>query len=95
MQWACATLSSVVCPVLQYFSTLSNKRHDFRRKNLLNTKCVSIFCTIYCETFLALRRTEREMIRNVYWSARKIPDFPVKSDYNLNSLSVFSKNDQI
>jgi hypothetical protein len=32
-------LSSVACPRLQYFSTLSHKRHDIR-KELLNTKCV-------------------------------------------------------
>jgi hypothetical protein len=32
-------LSSVVCPTLQYFSTLSHKRHGFRGK-LLNIKCV-------------------------------------------------------
>jgi hypothetical protein len=31
--------SSVACPVLQYFYTLTHKLHDIR-KNLLNTKCV-------------------------------------------------------
>jgi len=33
-------LSSVACPALQYFPTLSHKRHDFRKEKLLNTKCV-------------------------------------------------------
>jgi hypothetical protein len=33
-------LSSVVCPAVPYFSTLSHKRQDFREKKLLNTKCV-------------------------------------------------------
>jgi len=32
-------LSSVACPALPYFPTLSHKGYDFR-ENLLNTKCV-------------------------------------------------------
>ena len=40
MQSACAVLPSVACHALQYFSTLSHKRHDFRGKKLLNVKCV-------------------------------------------------------
>jgi len=34
-------LSSVACPVVQYFSTFSHKRNDFRKKmKLLKLKCV-------------------------------------------------------
>ena len=32
-------LSSLACPSLLYFSTLSHERHDFREKKLLNRKC--------------------------------------------------------
>ena len=38
-----AILSSVACPVLQYFSTFSHKRQDFRKKKLLNTKYVFFY----------------------------------------------------
>jgi hypothetical protein len=44
MQCACAVLSSVGYPALQYISTLSHKRKDFRKKMLFEHKmCFSIF----------------------------------------------------
>ena len=38
----------VTCTPLHYFSKLSHKRHDFRKKkNLLNVKCVLIFAVTF------------------------------------------------
>ena len=49
MQCAYAILSSVTCPVLQYFSTFSHKRHDFRKKNKVteHKMCFLIFSTTF------------------------------------------------
>ena len=45
----------------------------FLGKKLLNTKCVFWFpVQLLSETFLILRRTERDMIKNVYRSACKV-----------------------
>ena len=44
-------LSPVTCLALLYFSTLSYKRLDFRKK-LLNIKCVLISFTISVQKFL-------------------------------------------
>jgi len=44
MQSTCAMLASVVCPDVQYFSTLSHKRNDLKK---LNMKCVLIFSTTH------------------------------------------------
>ena len=65
----------VACPAVQYFSTLSHKRHNFRKKQkLLNTKCVFWFSVqSLFETFFVLRRNERGMIKNEYWSSCKVP----------------------
>ena len=42
-KFACVVLSSVVCPALLYFSTLFHKRHDFRKKKVMDIKYVLIF----------------------------------------------------
>jgi hypothetical protein len=74
MQCACAILSSVASPAVPYIATLFHKRQDFRKKKkkLLYTKCVLISSINLSETFLIPRRTERDIIKNVYWSTCKV-----------------------
>jgi len=46
----------------------------FRKKKDIDHKmCVLIFFTTFFETFLIIGRTERDMIKNVYWSSCKVP----------------------
>ena len=64
-----ALLPSVAFPVLLYFSTLPHKLYDLRKK-------VSVFrfsLQIWSETFLILRRNERDIIKIVYWSSCILP----------------------
>jgi len=57
-------------PIMQYFSTLSHKWHDFRKKKvLLDIKSVFWFSLqLLSETFLILRRNERDAFINVHIS---------------------------
>jgi hypothetical protein len=74
-------LSSVARLAVPYFSTLSHKRHDFRKKMLLNIKCVFWFSVqLLSETFLVLRRIHRDIIINVHRSSCKVP--LLLSDFN-------------
>jgi hypothetical protein len=61
-----------------YFSTLSHKRHDFRKKKkLLNIKCVLIFSANLSETFLTLRIIQQDIVINVKTFSCKVPDILV------------------
>ena len=66
----------IICGLwLHYiFFTLSHKRHVFRKKTLLNIKCVSRFSLqLLCETLVILRRIQRDIVTNVKTFSCKIP----------------------
>jgi len=61
--------------------TYSHKRHDFqKKKKLLNIKFLFHFSLeLLSEPFLILRRIQRGVVKNVYWTLRcKIPVILVK-----------------
>jgi hypothetical protein len=74
MQCPCHAFSSTSCPALQNVSIFSHKRHDFRKKKLLSTKCVvrGSICLIE-EKYFILGRNERNMTKNIRLSASKVP----------------------
>jgi hypothetical protein len=60
MQCACTIMSSVACLALQYFYTLSHKRHDFRNKVIEHKMCILIFSTTFvCNTFRRVCKNEK------------------------------------
>ena len=71
-------LSSVACPALQYFSTLSHKRHDFRSYRTQKSGVLISLELFLSGTFLILQRNERDMSINVYRNACKLPVISVR-----------------
>jgi len=69
----CIMLSFVTCLALSHFLTLPHIRHDFQEKKITECKiCVLIFSTDLSEKLIILRRTERDMKKNVYRSSCKV-----------------------
>jgi hypothetical protein len=65
-------LSSVACRALQYFSALSHKQHDFRKK-LPNTKCVLFFSTTSIWNISHSKKKRARYDKNIFLSSCKVP----------------------
>jgi hypothetical protein len=66
-------LPSVACLALPYFSTLSHKRHDIRKKIIEHKMCFDFYLQILSETFLILRNNQRDTVIYVHRSSCKVP----------------------
>jgi hypothetical protein len=53
-------------------------------------RCILIFYTNFVKTFLSLRRTERDLIKNLFWSSRAV-NFTLYS-YHILILLQFSRH---
>ena len=62
----------MACHAVLYSSTLPHKKLDLRKNIIEDERCVMIFSIILYEIFLILRRVQRDMTKNVYWSSRKV-----------------------
>jgi hypothetical protein len=88
----------VICglPALQYFFPHIINGIIFKKKKLFNMKCVFRFSLQHLsETFLILRTTKRDMIKNVYFSSCKVPVTLAIFERILNFLNTFSESPQI
>jgi hypothetical protein len=84
-------VSPAVCPALQYFSHYLKNGTVFE-KIIEHKVYVLIISISFSEQFLILRRTEQDMIKNVYWSSCKVPLFFCDYNGSLTSLKGFRKN---
>jgi hypothetical protein len=89
-------LTSVACPAVPYFSTLSHKRHDFRGKGL-NIKCVFWFSLqLLSQTFLIPRRHQRDITINVHRSSCTVPVILCQTLMEIKfSIQIFEKYSKI
>jgi hypothetical protein len=60
-----------------------------KRKVIENKTCALIFSTNFSEPFLILRKTERDIVKYVYWSSCSAPVILVGLQRKMNFLTYF------
>ena len=65
-------LSSVACLAVPYLYTLPHEWHDFRNK-VIDNKMFSFCLQLLSETFLILRKIQRDVVKNVHKLLVKYP----------------------
>jgi hypothetical protein len=86
-----------LCPVRLYHIFLHYLINGtiFGKKKIIQHKmCVLFFSLSFSETFLILRRIQRDTIINVHWSSCKVHVILVRFERNLNFLNRVFKNTQ-
>ena len=71
MQCTCGILSSAACTALQYFT--HNLTNGMIKKKLSNINVCFDLLYNFCLKLLIPRKTEQDMIKNVYWSSCQEP----------------------
>jgi hypothetical protein len=90
---SCPVLSCVAVPKL---STLSHKRHDFRkRKKLLKIKYLFFSPQLLSEIFLILGKIQRDAVINLCRPSCRVLFILVKFYWKLSFVDRFSKNAQM
>ena len=82
MQHVCTILSSVTCPAVQYFFTISHKCQDFRKKVIEHKKCVLIFCTNFVRKISHSKKNCARCDEKIYTVLRSCPIL-MKSNFSL------------
>ena len=87
-------LSSAACLAVQYFSTLSHKRHDFRKKKL-NIKLFCVFPYNFLLIHFSLYEEFKKIWSQVYLGRHVTYLLSCQILSNLNFLYKFSKTTQL
>ena len=66
-------LPCVHCLTVPYFSKLSDKRHDFQKKKVIEQKFVLIFSTTFVPNISHIKRIQWVIIINAHRSSCKVP----------------------